>query len=112
MFSYLLVTSSHLYALREIQDRPGFARISVNRSLSSIMKITSKKRHPEFITFKYGSMKGEKTVIVDLDRYFFPLQTVFNKLTYPNIRRFVIPQAGDAVKLVKLQLFNSSGPVG
>nr|CAG4641587.1 EOG090X03TX [Eurycercus lamellatus] len=89
--SYLLITSSHIYALREVQDRPGFARISVNRSLTSIMKITSKKRHPEFITFKYGSMKGEETIIVDLDR-------------------FVIPQAGDAVKLVKLQLFNNSVP--
>ncbi|KAI9557466.1 hypothetical protein GHT06_017294 [Daphnia sinensis] len=87
--SYLLITSTHLYALREIEDRPGFARISVNRSLSSIMKITSKKRHPEFITFKYGNMKGEETIIVDLDR-------------------FVVPQAGDAVKLVKLQLFNNS----
>ncbi|EFX89462.1 hypothetical protein DAPPUDRAFT_40846, partial [Daphnia pulex] len=87
--SYLLITPSHLYALREIEDRPGFARISVNRSLSSIMKITSKKRHPEFITFKYGNIKGEETIIVDLDR-------------------FVVPQAGDAVKLVKLQLFNNS----
>ena len=69
LYSYLLITPSHLYALREIEDRPGFARISVNRSLSSIMKITSKKRHPEFITFKYGNVQGEETIIVDLDRY-------------------------------------------
>jgi len=85
--SYLLVTSSHVYALRELEDRPGFARISVNRNLTAIMKITSKKRHPEFITFKYGTLQGEETIITDMDR-------------------FVIPQAGDAVKLVKQQLFN------
>nr|CAG4648572.1 EOG090X03TX [Polyphemus pediculus] len=85
--SYLLITPSNMYALREIQDRPGFARISVNRALTSIMKITSKKRHPEFITFKYGTLHEEETIITDMDR-------------------FVIPQAGDAVKLVKQQLFN------
>lgn len=69
--SYLLITATHLYALREIHDRPGFARISVNRSLASIMKITSKKRHPEFITIKYGRMQDDETVIVDLDRYVY-----------------------------------------
>lgn len=69
--SYLLITATHLYALREIQDRPGFARLSVNRSLGSIMRITSKKRHPEFITIKYGNMNEDETVIVDLDRYVF-----------------------------------------
>ena len=109
--SYLLITTTHLYALREVQDRPGFARISVNRSLASIMKITSKKRHPEFITFKYGSMKGEETIIVDLDRFpfsFFLFLHLNYLLNFVVDDRFVIPQAGDAVKLVKLQLFNNS----
>lgn len=59
-----------MYALREIADRPGFGRISVHRSLVTIMKITSKKRHPEFITFKYGSVQGDETIITDRDRYF------------------------------------------
>jgi len=67
-FSHLLVTDSHIYVLRDIPGRKGFAHIVVRRLLSAIVKITSKKKHPELITFKYGVPEGDKLVISDMDR--------------------------------------------
>ena len=77
---------SHLYVLREIPDRKGMAWIQARRPLASIVKITSKKRHPELITFKYGSNDDARGLVVsDLDRFF-------------------IPKAGEATKVIKQQI--------
>lgn len=54
--------------LRDIPGRKGFAHIVVRRLLSAIVKITSKKKHPELITFKYGVPEGDNLVISDMDR--------------------------------------------
>ena len=84
--SHLLVTDSHLFVLREVPDKKGFAWIQARRALGSIVKITSKKRHPELITFKYGSNDDEKGLtIMDLDR-------------------FLIPKAAEATKVIKQQI--------
>nr|CAG4643848.1 EOG090X03TX [Lepidurus arcticus] len=62
---------THLYALRELPEssstNKGTARITVRRGLTSIVKITSKKRHPELISFKYGTSEGEEVTITDMD---------------------------------------------
>ena len=59
------------------------AWIQNRRALGSILKITSKKRHPEFITFKYGcSDQGTGVTVTAIDR-------------------FIIPKAGDATKCIK-----------
>ena len=80
------MTETHLFVLREIQDRPGMALVQARRALGSIVKITSKKRHPELITFKYGSNDEESGLkITDLDR-------------------FLIPKAGEATKVIKHQI--------
>lgn len=50
---HLLVTATHLYVLREMPHKRGMAWIQGRRALGSIVKITSKKKHPEVITFKY-----------------------------------------------------------
>ena len=72
--------------LREVPDKKGFAWIQARRALGSIVKITSKKRHPELITFKYGSNDDEKGLtIMDLDR-------------------FLIPKAAEATKVIKQQI--------
>ena len=67
-FSHLIVTQSHIYVLRDIQGKKGFANIAVRRPVSSIVRITSKKKHPELITFKYGVAEGDKPIISDMDR--------------------------------------------
>jgi len=84
--SRLCITSTELYVLREPADRNGTARIQAERHLGSILKITSKKRHPEFITFKYGSNEEGKG------------------LTVTAVDRFIIPRAGEATKCIKQQI--------
>lgn len=54
---YVIVTDSHLYFVREIDSVRG--EVTVARLLSSVIKITSKKKHPELITFKYGHLIGD-----------------------------------------------------
>ncbi|XP_074652451.1 TBC1 domain family member 23-like isoform X2 [Tubulanus polymorphus] len=83
--SWLLVTDNHLYVLRELADERGMALIQARRSLASIVKITSKKRHPELITFKYGTNDDDGLHITNFDR-------------------FLIPRAGDATKAIKIQI--------
>jgi hypothetical protein len=72
--------------VRELERDAG--EISLNRLLNSIIKITSKKKHPELITFKYGHVVklppleedkeagdgGEETAaeITHSDRFYLP----------------------------------------
>ncbi|XP_057302283.1 TBC1 domain family member 23-like [Hydractinia symbiolongicarpus] len=72
--SYILLTSSHLFILREIvdKDRPGWAHIQSRPHLSSIVKITSKRKHPDLITFKYGTSDGEDFTITGAQRFLIP----------------------------------------
>jgi hypothetical protein len=72
-----------LYVLREVPDQPGYAVIKSRRNLSSIQKITSKRQHPEVLTFKYG----------------FELAPDRQKIT--GAERFWVPKAGDCAKAVK-----------
>ncbi|XP_068126790.1 TBC1 domain family member 23 isoform X2 [Hyperolius riggenbachi] len=83
--SHLLVTATHMYCLREIQSKKGFAYIQSRQALSSVVKITSKKKHPELITFKYGNSSASGVEILAVERY-------------------LIPNAGDATKAIKQQI--------
>lgn len=83
--SLLLVTDSHLIVLREIQERKGAAHVIVKRPLTSIVKITSRKKHSDLITFKYGKTQYNDTVISDMDK-------------------FLIPNASEATKLIAQQI--------
>ncbi|XP_062412538.1 TBC1 domain family member 23 isoform X1 [Sardina pilchardus] len=83
--SHLLITATHMYCLREIASRKGFAYIQSRQALSSVVKITSKKKHPELITFKFGNNNSAGVDIVAVERY-------------------LIPNAGDATKVIKQQI--------
>ncbi|XP_065121022.2 TBC1 domain family member 23 isoform X1 [Paramisgurnus dabryanus] len=83
--SHLLITATHMYCLREIAARKGFAYIQSRQALNSVVKITSKKKHPELITFKFGNNNAEGVEIVAVERY-------------------LIPDAGDATKAIKQQI--------
>ncbi|CAG4986663.1 unnamed protein product [Parnassius apollo] len=78
--SYLVVTDTHLIILREIPSKRGFATILSRRPLSTIVKITAKKRHPELITFKYGIPDGDDLLIKDMDRFLIPNASVATKV--------------------------------
>lgn len=82
--SHLILTKTHLVVLRDL-DKKGTAEIIVRRPLSSIVKITAKKRHRDLITFKYGVPDGDELLITDMDR-------------------FLIPNASEATALVSKQI--------
>uniref|UniRef100_A0A673IHS7 TBC1 domain family member 23 n=1 Tax=Sinocyclocheilus rhinocerous TaxID=307959 RepID=A0A673IHS7_9TELE len=85
--SHLLITATHMYCLREIAARKGFAYIQSRQPLNSVVKITSKKKHPELITFKFGNNNAAGVEILAVERY-------------------LIPNAGDATKVIKQQIMN------
>lgn len=53
-FSHLLLTGKDMLILREAPDRAGWGRVKHCENLTSILKITAKKHHPDVITFKFG----------------------------------------------------------
>ncbi|XP_071480206.1 TBC1 domain family member 23-like [Diadema antillarum] len=80
---HVLVTPTHLYILREAPNKRGFSYIMARRSLADVVRITSKKRCSEFITFRYGRVNsaGETTVY--------------------GVDRIYIPDAAEATKMIK-----------
>ncbi|KAG1659207.1 TBC1 domain family member 23 [Nymphon striatum] len=102
--SHVLVTFTHLFILRELEDQKGYAQIVDRRPLSTIVKITSKRKHPELITFKYGFVDDEDGFkITDIDRQEKHIYTYLK--TYKYLKIFLIPNAGEATKLIKQQIF-------
>ena len=58
-----------LFVLREIDGRSGEGRVTARRTLSSVVKITSKKKHPDLITFKFGETLPDGDITInDIDR--------------------------------------------
>lgn len=53
-----------LYILREIPQQKGMAMVMTRHPLKSVIKITSKKKLPELITFKFGSNEEDGGMIV------------------------------------------------
>lgn len=68
---HLLVSLTQLVVLLP-GPRPNTAIPSSSRHLSSIVKITSKKRQPEIITFKFGTSQNDEVTVFDMDRFFIP----------------------------------------
>lgn len=70
--SYILLTEVQLFILREIPKRDGWAYIQNRHHLGSIMKITSKRKHPDLITFRYGTSDGENIEVTETERFVIP----------------------------------------
>ena len=82
-YSYILLTSGHLFILREIVEQPGSAHIISRPHLSSVIKITSKRKHPDLITFKYGTSNGN------------------DQFSVTGSQRFLIPNSKQVMKKIK-----------
>ncbi|CAH0750317.1 unnamed protein product [Diatraea saccharalis] len=78
--SHLIVTETHLVVLRDIPNKKGMGKVMSRRPLSTIVKITAKKRHPELITFKYGIPDGDNLLIKDMDRFLIPNASVATRV--------------------------------
>jgi len=61
-----------MFVLREIPKRDGWAYIQNRHHLTSVVKITSKRKHPDLITFKYGTSDGENIDVSETERYIIP----------------------------------------
>ena len=62
------MTDTHLYILRKLKGNNDEAAISIRRALNSVLKITSKKKTPELITFQYSVRDGKNFIITYMDR--------------------------------------------
>ncbi|XP_075676094.1 TBC1 domain family member 23 [Dermatophagoides pteronyssinus] len=66
---YLAVTKTNLYFFKHSKNREGYGQIIVQRPLEMIYQITSKRKCPEIITFKYGHSNndGNESVLIAKD---------------------------------------------
>lgn len=69
---HLLITLTHLTTLVPSSNQDEKVVPSSSHHLSTIVKITSKKKQPEVITFKYGTSNRDEVTVFDMDRYYIP----------------------------------------
>lgn len=104
---YFLFVCNSIYL--KLFSRPGTCLPSSSRHLSSIVKITSKKRQPEIITFKVEMFEPHHwpgQLIRTLSTIFF-LQfgtSQNDEVTVFDMDRFFIPTAGKVTSVVKTQI--------
>jgi hypothetical protein len=69
---WIVLSHERLYFLkiRDDGDEEDVGEVGVVRTLSSVIKITSKKKHPNLITFKYGSVVDDEASITHSDRFY------------------------------------------
>ena len=82
-----MVTDTHLFILRAMPQKKGMAWVQARRALGNVVKITSKKRTPDLITFKYGFSDEQGIKVTDLDR-------------------LIIPKAAEATKNIRHQILS------
>ncbi|KAE8750647.1 hypothetical protein FOCC_FOCC002627 [Frankliniella occidentalis] len=92
--SVLALSESYMYVLRLVPGRKGHAQIVARRSLSSVVKITSRRKHPNMITFKYGVSQDDDLVISDMDRLLIPNSTEAMKTVTKQIVNYLKTQEG------------------
>lgn len=76
---YLALTETYLYIIRKSNDQDGYGSISARQPLETVVQITSKKRCPEIITFRYsdsGDSKSQNKNSVLLDKPFDVIRMV------------------------------------
>ncbi|XP_028405165.1 TBC1 domain family member 23-like [Dendronephthya gigantea] len=83
--SHILITDSHMFVLREMTTKAGWASIRSRDRLKDIFKITSKKKRPDVITFTITAGEDTKRV------------------------RFIIPDSRNEIQTLKQFLVKSLG---
>nr|CDJ95921.1 TBC1 domain family member 23 [Haemonchus contortus] len=84
--SHIAITRTHMHVLRDVEGKPGYVTTEARHALSSILRVTSKKKVPELLTFKFG----------------YEISGV-SKITA--VHRFLVPKAGECAKAVKTAIF-------
>ncbi|OQV21932.1 TBC1 domain family member 23 [Hypsibius exemplaris] len=81
----LVISETDIYNFRPSADQPEMATMISQHSLMDVLKIVCRRKIPELITIKYGTMEGRDVVVTDIERFY-------------------IAKSGDAIKAMKLQI--------
>lgn len=90
--SYILLTSTNLLIIKEIvdKDRPGWGHVQGRPHLSSVVKITSKRKHPDLITFRYGTSNSDgEQEITSSQRFLIPNSKAVTKIIKERIMKLM-----------------------
>uniref|UniRef100_A0A158QZR6 TBC1 domain family member 23 (inferred by orthology to a human protein) n=1 Tax=Nippostrongylus brasiliensis TaxID=27835 RepID=A0A158QZR6_NIPBR len=52
--AHIAITRTQLHVLRDVESKPGYVTTEARHALSSILRVTSKKKVPELLTFRFG----------------------------------------------------------
>lgn len=101
---YVALTSTHLLILHEIPHNKGFVAIAARRPLDMIVQITSKRRQPDLIIFRYGfsNQQAERPTSAEVSQ----AQDDSSK-SLPTIvasDHLHIPQAFELIRLIKREI--------
>jgi hypothetical protein len=80
------------------------AAVSSRRPLISLVKITSKKNKPELISFKYGNVLNKNESDGHKSAMKIEKTNSKNEVEITAVDQFLIPEAGEASKAVKMQV--------
>ncbi|ETN87273.1 hypothetical protein NECAME_00132 [Necator americanus] len=84
--SHIAITRTHMHVLRDVDGKPGFVTTEARHALSSVLRVTSKKKVPELLTFKFGyEINGNSKITA--------------------VHKFLVPKAGECAKAVKTAIF-------
>lgn len=61
--SHLLLTATDMIVLREAADKAGWGRIKYKEGLTTILKITAKKKDMNVIIFRLGEVEDGEAVV-------------------------------------------------
>ncbi|VDK72928.1 unnamed protein product [Litomosoides sigmodontis] len=82
---YLALTATHILTFHQ-EEKVGEVVLCARHAYESVLRVSSRKKIPELLTFKFGYCTDE-------DDY---------KVTA--VRRFIIPRAGDCAKSIKMNI--------
>ncbi|WKY15899.1 hypothetical protein Q1695_000964 [Nippostrongylus brasiliensis] len=84
--AHIAITRTQLHVLRDVESKPGYVTTEARHALSSILRVTSKKKVPELLTFRFGyEINGVSRVTA--------------------VHKFLVPKAGECAKAVKTAIF-------
>uniref|UniRef100_A0A915NQT5 TBC1 domain family member 23 n=1 Tax=Meloidogyne floridensis TaxID=298350 RepID=A0A915NQT5_9BILA len=83
---YIALSRTHMHIFHKVDITVRIVCSSMRHSLASILKVTSKRRFPEFLTFKFG----------------YELPTGETHVSH--VHYFILPKAGECAKAVKMAI--------
>ncbi|KAJ1364617.1 hypothetical protein KIN20_024741 [Parelaphostrongylus tenuis] len=84
--SHIAITRTHMHVLRDVPGKPGYVTTEARHALPSVLRVTSRRKVPELLTFKFGyEICGVPKITA--------------------VHRFLVPKAGECAKSVKMAIF-------